>query len=87
MHKQELEAVLQELKSELDNSQFTDASSKHELQSLVDQIEEFLAADELATTQALNEPVSVAITRFEVTHPKLTSILNSISSTLSNMGI
>ena len=87
MDKQELEAVLQELKSELENSQFAKPSSRQELQSLIDQIEDFLLADEMATTQALNEPISDAITRFEVTHPKLTSILNSISTTLSNMGI
>ena len=87
MDKQELEAVLSELKSELANSKFAKPSSRQELQSLIDQIEDFLVADELATTQALKEPINDAVTRFEVSHPKLTSILNSISTTLSNMGI
>lgn len=87
MNKQELERILSDLKAELATSQFAKPSSRQELQSLIDQIEDFLVADELATTKALNEPLNDAVTRFEVSHPKLTAILNNISSTLSAMGI
>lgn len=87
MDKQELETILIELKSELEHSQFAKPSSRQEIQQLIDKIEAFLVEDELATTHALNEPINDAVTRFEVSHPKLTAILNSISTTLSNMGI
>ena len=87
MNKQELETVLQQLKSELAASEFAKPSSRQELQSLIDKIEAFLTADELATQHALNEPLNDAVTRFEVSHPKLTAIMNNILSTLSNMGI
>jgi hypothetical protein len=85
--KQELENILQELKAELAASEFAKPSSRQELQRLIDQIEAFLVADEMATQNALNEPLNDAVTRFEVSHPKLTAILNNIITTLSNMGI
>jgi len=87
MNKQELEKVLNELKTELEVSKFAKPSSRQELQLLIEQIEDFLLADELATVHALNEPLNDAVTRFETSHPKLTNILNTIVTTLSNMGI
>ncbi len=87
MEKQELEIILNELKAELGRSQFAKPSSRQELQRLIDQIEQSLIDDEKAVSVALNEPLTDAITRFEGSHPQLTAILNSVISTLSNMGI
>ncbi len=87
MDKQELENILQQLKEELAKSQFAKPSSRQELQRLIGQIEQSLIDDEAAVRKALNEPLTDAVTRFEGSHPQLTSILNSVISTLSNMGI
>ena len=87
MKKIELEKVLQQLKDELAASQFEEASSEQELKNLIEQIEQALQDDEAAVKQALNEPLNDAVLRFEGSHPQLTSLLNSISSLLSNLGI
>jgi len=87
MEKQELENILVQLKDELARSQFAKPSSRQEMQRLIKQIEQALIDDEAAVRKALNEPLTDAVTRFEGSHPQLTSILNSILTTLSNMGI
>jgi len=87
MDKEELEKILSHLKDELAASEFAAPSSRQEIQSLIDKIENFIVQEQLATEHALNEPISDAVTRFEVSHPKLTALLNNISATLSNMGI
>lgn len=87
MKKQELENILKQLKDELARSEFAKPSSRQELQSLIQQIEQSLIDDEVAVRKALNEPLTDAVTRFEGSHPQVTSLLNSIISTFSNMGI
>ena len=87
MKKLELEKILQQLKDELAASQFEKASSEKDLNDLIVQIEQALQDDEAAVKQALNEPLNDAVLRFEGSHPQLTSLLNSISSLLSNLGI
>ncbi|MCP3673359.1 MAG: DUF4404 family protein [Gammaproteobacteria bacterium] len=87
MQKQELQAILEELKAELATSQFSKPSSQQGLQRLIEQIDQALIDDEAIVRNALNEPLSDAVTRFEGSHPQLTSILNNIISILSNMGI
>ncbi len=87
MKKQELENILEQLKEELDKSKFAKPSSRQELQTLIRQIEQSLIDDEAVVRKALNEPLTDAVTRFEGSHPQLTSLLNSIISTFSNMGI
>ncbi len=87
MKKQELENILSQLKDELARSEFSKSSSRQDLQTLIQQIEQALIDDEAVVRKALNEPITDAVTRFEGSHPQLTSLLNSIISTLSNMGI
>jgi len=87
MEKRELEQILQQLKDELAASQFNKASSEPDLKDLIQQIEQALQADEEAVKQALNEPLNDAVLRFEGSHPQITSLLNNISSLLSNLGI
>ena len=87
MDKQELQNILEQLKSELSMSQFDNATSEQELQDLITQIEQALLTDEAAVKNALNEPLNDAVLRFEGSHPQLTAILNDISSLLSNLGI
>ena len=87
MEKEELEQILADLKAELAASEFAAPSARQEIQRLINQIEDFLLADEMATEHALHEPINDAVTRFELSHPKLTALLNNISATLSNMGI
>ena len=87
MHKQELESILAELKSELAESQFEKANSEADLKQLISQIEQTLIDDQSAVMKALNEPLNDAVLRFEGSHPRLTARLNSILTTLSNLGI
>ena len=87
MEKLELQQILQQLKDELANSHFEKSTSEQDLKELIDQIEQALLADEAAVKKALNEPLNDAVLRFEGSHPQLTSLLNSISSLLSNLGI
>jgi len=87
MQKQELQKILEQLKEELANSQFSKPSSQQDLQALISKIEQALIDDEAAVKRALNEPINDAVIRFEGSHPQLTAILNNIMSALSNMGI
>jgi len=87
MEKQELKNILKQLKDELAKSEFAKPSSRQELQKLIQQIEQSLIDDEAAVRKALNEPITDVVTRFEGSHPQLTSLFNSIISTFSNMGI
>ena len=87
MKKQELENILKQLKDELARSEFAKPSSRQELNNLIQQIEQSLIDDEAAVRKALNEPLTDAVTRFEGSHPQVTSLLNSVISIFSNMGI
>jgi biopolymer transport protein ExbB/TolQ len=84
--KNQLNEALQALRDEIDNLN-TDESRKQSLNALADQVEQQFDDSSNSENQGLIESLEETISEFEVEHPALTSIINRLLVTLSNMGI
>ena len=84
--KQKLTETLDALRAEIDQLHTDDAESKQRLEKLVENLEKKLEHPD-DDDHHLDEGIKDSITHFEVTHPRVTAILNDIMMTLSNMGI
>lgn len=84
--KNQLNEALQALRDEIDNLN-TDESRKQSLNTLADQVEQQFEDSSNSGNQGLIESLEETISEFEVEHPALTSIINRLLVTLSNMGI
>ncbi len=84
--KNQLNEALQALRDEIDNLN-TDESRKQSLNTLADQVEQQFDDSSNSGNQGLIESLEETISEFEVEHPALTSIINRLLVTLSNMGI
>jgi chromosome segregation ATPase len=84
--KQKLTETLDALRAEIDQLHTDDAESKQRLEKLVENLEKKLEHPD-DDDHHLNEGIKDSITHFEVTHPRITAMLNDIMMTLSNMGI
>lgn len=83
-----LEDTLVQLRNEIANLPAEDRESKQKLDALVRNLEQKLASpDNMEHHEFLADGISDSITHFEVSHPRITGILNDIMMTLSNMGI
>lgn len=84
--KQKLTETLAALRTEIDQLHTDDIESKQRLEQLVENLEKKLEHPD-DDDHHLDEGIKDSITHFEVTHPRITAILNDIMMTLSNMGI
>jgi uncharacterized coiled-coil DUF342 family protein len=84
--KNQLNEALQALRDEINNLN-TDESRKQSLNTLADQVEQQFDDSSNSGNQGLIESLEETISEFEVEHPALTSIINRLLVTLSNMGI
>ncbi len=83
-----LEDTLAALRNEVANLPEEDKHSKEKLNALILNLEKKLASpDNAENHQTLTEGLADSLTHFEVSHPRITGILNDIMMTLSNMGI
>ena len=83
---QQLRNTLAALREEIGKLESNDVASKEKLEQLVQTLEKRLDNpddDDLKLTEGLQD----SVTHFEVTHPRVTAILNDFMMTLSNMGI
>lgn len=91
MDNQELGKLLEQLHSEIENTESIDEEGRERLRDLATDIGDLLARsdDEQAQTQAasLLERLEDSISYLEVTHPTLTQTLSRVLETLSNAGI
>ena len=84
--KTKLSETLNALRKEIVRLHTDDAESKQRLEQLVQRLESKLDNPD-DDSHFLQEGIKDAITHFEVSHPRVTAILNDIMMTLSNMGI
>jgi chaperonin cofactor prefoldin len=84
--KEKLSETLDSLRAEIDRLHTDDTESKERLEKLVQSLENKLENPD-DEGQSLQEGIKDSITHFEVSHPRITAILNDIMMALSNMGI
>lgn len=83
-----LQETLKALREEIDNLSADEQESKARLEELVEKLQLKLERpDDTVYHQSLTEGLSESLTYFEVSHPRITGVLNEIMMTLSNMGI
>lgn len=90
MDNQELRKLLEQLHSEIDQTDSVDEKGRELLQALGEDIRELLARSAEESSQAqpsMLERLETSISYLEVTHPTLTNTLSKLLETLSNAGI
>jgi len=90
MDDRELRELLEQLHSEIAETQSVDEKGRELLHHLDADIRELLARSEGDRTQpfpSLVRRLQDSIDHFEVTHPTLTAMLSQMSTILSNAGI
>ena len=88
MNNQEIDRLLEQLKSEIEGIQPDDEKGQELLRELSADIRELLErAESKQPAASMMQRLETSIDHFEVTHPELTAALSSLLSTLSNAGI
>jgi len=83
-----LDESLEQLRAEIEALKPGDESSKQRLDQLVRELEQKLTnPDDSEVHEDVTEQLENSILQFEVSHPRLTGILNDIMVKLGNMGI
>ena len=83
MSREQLELLLTRLREELAALESAGTQVQPRLQTLIDDIEVQISAQDEGVTGELKRRVET----FEVEHPRVTAILNDMMVTLSNLGI
>lgn len=85
---EQLEETLAALRTEVSKLPDQDLDSKQKLEALIHSLEKKLESpDDTEYHESLSEGLSDSLTHFEVSHPRITGILNEVMMALSNMGI
>ena len=88
MSEKKLTELLEELHTELDNTEAVDEKGQDLLRALNADIQELLERSEAGrTADSLLERLQDTIDHFEVTHPAFTATLSNIMTVLNNAGI
>ena len=86
MSQKEIHDILTQLRSEIVDE--TSPEAKARLLRLVTDLEEHLEADETGSESPFSlDHLRQMAEDFEVEHPRITSLVNRIAVTLSNMGV
>ena len=85
MPKNQVLNLVEQLQQEIDQDENLTADKKEKLETLIKDIE--CGLDEEKVSEELSDSLSETITDFETSYPRLTSIINDIMVTLSNLGI
>ena len=88
MSKDKVRQYLVDLRTEINKLEENDESTKERLNNLTSEIERLLEnPDDTKHNLALVQNLQMHTKQFEIEHPSVTSVLNQIMVTLSNMGI
>ena len=88
MNNQEIDKLLEQLKSEIEGIQPDDEKGQQLLRELSVDIRELLdRAESKQPAHSMMQRLETSIDHFEVTHPDLTATLSNLFSILSNAGI
>ena len=85
-----IQNTLQEIKSKLNSAKDLEAARRDELLQLLVRLETEIAERERQNLKPLKlsvEELQTSVEGFEQSHPKLVQAVNSISNTLSSLGI
>jgi len=85
MNSQEINQLLEKLKSEIEGIQPDDEKGQALLRELSADIRDLLERAE--AKQSMLQRLQAYIDHFEITHPELTAALSSLSNILNNAGI
>jgi hypothetical protein len=85
MNSQEINQLLEKLKSEIEGIQPDDEKGQALLRELSEDIRDLL--EQAEAKQPMMQRIQASIDHFEVTHPELTAALSSLSNILNNAGI
>lgn len=84
----QIEALLRELRKEIDKIDEVDEASEKKLNSLINSVEKKLSNSiDAEEDEELLSRLQSTIRHLEVSHPELTETMNNIMTTLSNMGL
>ena len=86
MSETDLAQAVADLREEIQHLPERDAEARAHLESLLNRLEDKIVEETAAHHQA-HEVVPSLIERFEVEHPRLTSVLQRIMVSLGDMGI
>jgi hypothetical protein len=88
MNSQEIDQLLEKLKTEIEGIQPDDEKGQALLRELSADIRELLErAESKQPAPSMMQRLEASIDHFEVSHPELTAALSSLSAILSNAGI
>jgi hypothetical protein len=87
MSKSDISHALDTLREEIDRIENSAHEDKQRLLALLDTIESRSNSPDTEAPHELLSEVNDALTQFEVTHPRITGILNDILVMLGNSGI
>ena len=88
MSKDKVREYLVNLRTEINRLEVNDESTRDRLNNLTSEIEHLLEnPDDTTRNLALVQNLQMHTKQFEIEHPSVTSVLNQIMVTLSNMGI
>ena len=87
MSKEDLQATLERLRSEVKGLSFRQARDRERMEALISAIERQLRHSDDGQREELLDALPGAIKQLEVEHPTLTAILSRVITALSSMGI
>lgn len=85
MDEKEIYQQLETLKGELAETSLGD-ETREKMLGLIDRIEEQMHTP-AGDSEGISEQFEILVTEFELSHPKLTGVVNNLLVTLGNMGI
>lgn len=87
MSKQEIQSILSELKAESANIKPSDTDAVDYINQLINKLERLVSEPEVSDHHSLLDHMRTTIGKFEVSHPKLTAIVNELMVKLAGLGI
>jgi hypothetical protein len=84
---EDLRAIVNRLRSEIDRARFADNDSRKRLAQLVTDVERKLESPDEEPDDSLPGRLKEAIGRFEAEHPRAADLLNQIALSLGSVGI
>lgn len=90
MNTEQLNALLKQLHTELENADSLDAASRESLRALMADIQKRLddsAGEGVAHDPNLIEQLQVEVLKFELSHPLLTQAINQVINALADAGV
>lgn len=87
MISKQIQNTLSALKNESKNINASETDSVETLNQLIKKLEQQLSEPELADHRGLIDQLQTTISKFEVSHPTITSIVNDLMVKLAGLGV